>query len=74
MPTRSRTLWADKIRSRYIRALANLPEFIALCNVCHVYDNSGELFRILKKRNDVYSLWENEFWTKEQIKVLVGLV
>lgn len=57
----------EKIRSRYTKSLLNLPRFIDLCDVCHVYDNTREPFRIFKKRKSEYFVWENEFWTKAHI-------
>ena len=60
----------DKIRSRYTRSLRNLPAFLDVCDVCHVYDNTAEPFRIFKKRKSEYFLWENDFWDIDQISVL----
>jgi len=64
----------DKIRSRYTKSLANLPEFIELCDVCHVYDNTGqEPKRIFKKKRDTLAFWTTQFWTKDKILKLVGM-
>ena len=38
----------EKVILRYDRALALIPEVIKCCDVCHIYDNTYEPFRILK--------------------------
>lgn len=63
----------DKIRSRYDKALALVPELIRMCDILHIYDNSEKPFRIFKKRKDVYYRWENVFWDAEAIKTLTGI-
>ena len=42
----------DKIRSRYDRALALIPELIPVCDICNIYDNTIEPFRIFSKKLD----------------------
>ncbi len=64
----------EKIRGRYDRSLANLPEFLNLCDICHVYDNTEAVFRIFKKRKTEYFLWESEYWNKNQILELTGFL
>jgi len=63
----------DKIISRYDKALKLIPEFMKLCDVCHMYDNSDKPYRIFKKRKNEYFYWENSFWEKGQIENLVGI-
>lgn len=63
----------EKVRSRYDKALALVPELISVCDVLHIYDNSNIPFRIFKKRKTQYFYWENEFWSKEKIERLTGL-
>ena len=63
----------DKIRSRYQKALALIPELIPICDVCHIYDNTTSAFRIFKKRKDEYFVWENDFWNRAQIEKLTGI-
>ncbi len=62
----------EKIKSRYTRALALIPELLEVCDICHIYDNSDMPFRIFKKRKDAYFYWENEFWDKAAIARLTG--
>ncbi|WP_205314711.1 hypothetical protein [Ruminiclostridium herbifermentans] len=63
----------DKIISRYDKALKLISEFVQLCDVCHMYDNSDKPYRIFKKRKDEYFYWENSFWNKSQIENLVDI-
>ncbi len=63
----------EKIFSRYSKALHLVPELIEVCDVCHIYDNSNEPFRIFKKRKTEYFFWENEFWNKVKISELTKL-
>lgn len=65
---------SDKVRSRYEKSLANIPEFVELCDVCHIYDNTGqELRRIFKKKRDEITFWTTQIWTQNKIKSLVNL-
>ena len=63
----------DKIRSRYKKALALIPELVKVSDVMHIYDNSTVPFRIFKKRKDEYFYWENDEWNKEKIRALVDV-
>lgn len=62
----------DKIRSRYDKALALIPELIPVCDIINIYDNTLEPFRIFSKKKGTYRLWENAFWNKEKIMKLTG--
>lgn len=66
---------ADKIVSRYHKALNLIPELIPVCDICHIYDNSlNEPYRIFKKRKDQY--WycpQRQLWNKAQITALTGI-
>ena len=63
----------EKVLSRYSRAIKLIPELIEICDVCHIYDNSGVPFRIFKKRKTEYFVWENSFWKTEDIARLTGI-
>ncbi|MBR0031907.1 MAG: hypothetical protein IJP61_06445 [Treponema sp.] len=63
----------EKIRSRYQKAVALIPELISLCDVCHIYDNTISAFRIFKKRKDECFMWENDFWTQNDIEKLTDI-
>lgn len=64
----------DKIISRYDKALKLVKDVVEICDICHIYDNSGtEPFRIFKKRKDVCCYDECEDWLKEDIELLTGV-
>jgi len=63
----------DKIRSRYSKALALLPQLVEVCDILHVYDNTKEPFRVFKKRKDSYFHWENKYWDYKKISELTGI-
>lgn len=63
----------EKIRSRYNRALALIPQLVEVCDVLHIYDNTKEPFRIFKKRKDVYFCWSNQYWSDNDIERLSGI-
>ena len=63
----------DKIKSRYTKALALIPQLVEISDIVHIYDNTIEPFRIFKKRKDIYYHWENEFWNYEKIQQLTGI-
>ena len=63
----------ETIRSRYKKALKLLPEFVKVCDVLHIYDNSTLPFRIFKKRKNEYFYWQNERWDKDTISILTGI-
>ncbi|MGN0728362.1 zeta toxin family protein [Treponema sp.] len=65
---------AEKVFSRYWKALKLLPELISVCDVVHIYDNSMEqAARIFKKRKDEYFYWANDLWSKDKIEELTGI-
>lgn len=63
----------DKIRSRYEKALALIPQLVEVCDILHIYDNTKEPFRIFKKRKDIYYRWNNRYWSNERIEALSGI-
>lgn len=63
----------DKIRSRYEKAFKLIAELVEVCDVLHIYDNTSSPFRIFKKRKSEYFFWENDLWSEEAIKKLIGL-
>lgn len=61
----------DKIISRYDRALKLIHEVVSVCDICHIYDNSGTSpYRIYKKRKEESFFDECDNWTKEDIFLL----
>ena len=63
----------DKIRSRYSKALALIPQLVEICDILHVYDNTKEPFRIFKKRKEIYFHWKNKYWDFDKISDLTGI-
>lgn len=65
----------EKIISRYDKALDLVRRLVPVCDVCHIYDNSGnEPYRIFKKRKDQY--WycpQKRLWLKSDITALTGI-
>ena len=66
---------AEKIRSRYDKALALVKELIAVCDVCHIYDNSlSAPYRIFKKRKErCRYCTQRRLWHKGDIAALTGI-
>lgn len=64
---------SEKIVSRYHRSVALLPQFVEVCDICHVYDNTQQPVRIFKKRKDAYFYWPSEDWSMDKIHRLVGV-
>ncbi len=63
----------DKIRSRYYKALALVPQLVETCDIVHIYDNTNEPFRIFKKRKEVYFRWKNKYWNDTDIEKLTNI-
>lgn len=63
----------DKICSRYKKAFKLIEELVGICDVVHIYDNTITPFRIYKKRKSEYFFWENDMWSQESIRNLVGV-
>lgn len=63
-----------KIISRYDRALALVKDLVKVCDVCHIYDNSGNKpFRIFKKRKEEVYYDECDDWYREDIQALTDV-
>jgi Uncharacterized protein conserved in bacteria len=64
----------EKIVSRYEKALANVAEFVSICDVCHIYDNTfSEPTRIFRKKKNEYLCWSNQAWSAQRVSNLVKL-
>ena len=57
----------DKIRSRYVKSLDNIKRMMEICDILHVYDNTEEPVRIIRKHNDDISIFPNKLWDEERI-------
>ena len=67
----------DKIKPRYIRALALLPQAIALCRRVLIFDNSADRTKggtpslIFSKDGDRTQIQPSEFWSRDAILALI---
>ena len=61
----------DKIRSRYDKSLRNIKELMTLCDIMHVYDNTDEPIRIIRKHKESISIFPNDLWTEDKILELL---
>lgn len=63
----------DKIRSRYSKSLANIPQLLALCDVFRIVDNTNEPETIYMKDASGEQVRPNHYWTAEAIGRLITL-
>jgi predicted ABC-type ATPase len=63
---------ADKIRSRYAKSLANLPELVTICDTCTVFDNSTDKPTVIYHKDKTGEIIdESPYWSKHRIAALV---
>ena len=63
----------EKIISRYYKSLNNIKRLMEICDILHVYDNTGkEPVRIIRKHKDDITIFPNESWSYERILNLLG--
>ena len=64
----------EKIISRYGKTLALIKEVVKICDICHIYDNSGDKpIRIFKKRKTELFYEECPDWHFGDIAALTGV-
>ena len=61
----------SKIIDRYYKSIANIPELLNLCDIMHVYDNTIEPFRIIRKHKDMLSAFSTDLWPEDKIEKLM---
>jgi predicted ABC-type ATPase len=61
----------SKIRSRYIKALKQLPQIIDVCDKLLIYDNSVTPFLIFIKDEKGIIYFPSEIWPIEKLKKLL---
>ncbi len=61
----------EKIKSRYYKSLSNIRELIELCDILHVYDNTVEPVRIIRKHKEDFSIFPNDIWDEDRILGLI---
>lgn len=62
----------DKIKSRYSKSLDNIKKLLKICDIMHVYDNTFEPVRIIRKHKEDISIFPNDLWNNEQIVSLMN--
>lgn len=62
----------DKIIKRYYKSLNNIRRLMEICDILHVYDNTFEPIRIIRKHKEDISIFPNELWHEEKIIELMG--
>lgn len=62
----------DKITKRYYKSLANISVLMDICDILHVYDNTFEPVRIIRKHKDDISVFPNEFWSADELLELIS--
>lgn len=61
----------NKIVERYHRSLNNIRVLMDICDILHVYDNTLEPIRIIRKHKEDITIFPNELWTEEKIMKLM---
>ena len=54
----------NKVIERYHKSLGNIKLLMELCDILHVYDNTIEPVRIIRKHKEDISIFPNELWTE----------
>ena len=63
----------DKIRSRYVKSLANLKELFKFCDVINVVDNSTDKAElIISLKDKEIKIYKSRNWTYDKIRKLIG--
>lgn len=57
----------DKIISRYYKSLAHIKDLIELCDILHVYDNTKQPVRIIRKHKNDITIFPNKLWSVDRI-------
>lgn len=61
----------DTVVRRYWKSRENIPRFVHICDICHVYDNTIEPFRLCRKHKDSITLFESDLWPYEKVNKLI---
>ena len=57
----------EKIRIRYEKSLKNIKKLMEICDIVHVYDNTVEPVRIIRKHKEEISIFTNSLWSEKKI-------
>lgn len=61
----------NKIVERFYKSLGNIKKLMELCDILHVYDNTTEPIRIIRKHKEDISIFPNEYWPEDEILKLL---
>lgn len=61
----------NKIIKRYYKSLDNIKTLIEICDIIHVYDNTLEPVRIIRKHKEDISIFPNSLWPEDKILQLI---
>lgn len=62
---------SSKVIERYHKSLGNIKELLEICDIMHVYDNTENPKRIIRKHKEDLTIYPNEFWSEEDIVNLI---
>lgn len=54
-----------------VLSLSNIKRMMELCDILHVYDNTEEPVRIIRKHKADISIFPNDLWSEERILELL---
>lgn len=60
-----------KVMERYYKSIDNIKNLLDICDILHVYDNTEEPKRIIRKHKDDLSIYPNEYWSEQDILKLI---
>ena len=63
-----------KIIERYYKSLDNIKRLMNICDILHVYDNTLQPVRIIRKHKEDISIFPNELWSAEMIFELLECI
>ncbi|MCR5836045.1 MAG: zeta toxin family protein [Lachnospiraceae bacterium] len=58
---------SDKVISRYYKSIDNIKELLEICDIMHVYDNTQQPQRIIRKHKEELTIYPNKYWSEEDI-------
>jgi len=62
----------DTIIKRYYKSLDNIKKLMKICDIMHVYDNTIEPVRIIRKHKEDISVFPNDLWKEKELLELIG--
>ena len=60
-----------KVVKRYYKSIDNIKELLSICDIMHVYDNTENPKRIIRKHKDELSIYPDEYWSEQDILELL---